>query len=142
MDEILFRHSSNSRELSRQKFHNELACVFTAHEARKNADWNQQQLTDSGILANRNSENHPYCFLFNQKKSRFWLFCMWSIKEMYHALLPKTDYRDKGRGYDRRLAVSRKRTLNLLISFSTTTTIHKFGLIKVTATITPVDSES
>ena len=23
---------------------------------------------------------------------------------MYHALLPKTDYRDKGRGYDRRLA--------------------------------------
>ena len=38
-----------------------------------------------------------------RKKSRFWLFCMWSVKEMYHALLPKTDYRDKGRGHDRRL---------------------------------------
>ena len=27
---FLFRHSSNSRKQSRQKFHNELACVFTA----------------------------------------------------------------------------------------------------------------
>ena len=82
---FLFRHSSNSRKLSRQKFQNELACVFTAHFASKNADWNPQQLTDVGILANRNSANHPYCFLSNQKKSRFWLFCMWSVKEMYHA---------------------------------------------------------
>ena len=38
-----------------------------------------------------------------RKKSRFWLFCMWSVKEMYHALLPKADCRDKGRGHDRRL---------------------------------------
>ena len=37
-----------------------------------------------------------------RKKSRFWLFCMWSVKEMYHALLPKADYRDKGKGHDRR----------------------------------------
>ena len=37
------------------------------------------------------------------KKSRFWLFCMWSVKEMYHALLPKADYRDTGRRHDRRL---------------------------------------
>ena len=57
-----------ARKLSRQKFHNELACVFTAHYASKNADWNQQQLTDGGVLANRNSANHPYCFLSNQKK--------------------------------------------------------------------------
>ena len=28
---------------------------------------------------------------------------MWSLKGLYHALLPKTDYRDKGRGHDRRL---------------------------------------
>ena len=28
----------------------------------------QQQLTDGGILANRNSANYPYCFLCNQKK--------------------------------------------------------------------------
>ena len=40
-----------------------------------------------------------------RKKSRFWLVCMWSAKEMYHALLPKADYRDKGRGHDRRLNV-------------------------------------
>ena len=34
-------------------------------------------------------------------------------------------------------------TLNISIFLSTTVTIHKFGLrIKVTATITPVDSES
>ena len=38
-----------------------------------------------------------------RKKSRFWLFCMWSVKGLYHALLPKTDYRDKGRGRDRKL---------------------------------------
>ena len=31
---LLFRHSSNSRKLSGQKFHNELACVFTAYYAR------------------------------------------------------------------------------------------------------------
>ena len=65
---FLFRYSSNSRKLSRQKFHNELAWVFTAHYASKNADWNQQQLMDGGILENRNSANHPYCFLSNQKK--------------------------------------------------------------------------
>ena len=35
---FLFRHSSNSRRLSRQKFYNEIACVFTAHDASKNAD--------------------------------------------------------------------------------------------------------
>ena len=60
----IYRHS---RKLSRQKFHNELACVFTAHYASKNADLNQQ-LTDGGILANRNSANHPYCFLPDQRK--------------------------------------------------------------------------
>ena len=45
-------HSSNARKLSRQKFHNKLSCVFTAPCTSKNADWNQQQLTDSSILAN------------------------------------------------------------------------------------------
>ena len=71
---LLFRHSSNSKTLSRQKFNNELACVFTAPYANKNADWNQQQLTDGGILANRNSANHPYCFLSNQKKVQILAF--------------------------------------------------------------------
>ena len=71
---FIFRHSSNSRKLSGRKFHNELPCVFTAHYASKNADWNQQQLTDGGILANRNSANHLYCFLFNQKKVQILAF--------------------------------------------------------------------
>ena len=71
---FLFRHSSNSRKLNPQKFYNDLACVFTAHYASKNADWNQQQLTDGGILANRNSANHPYCFLSNQKKVQILAF--------------------------------------------------------------------
>ena len=36
---FLFGHSSNSGKLSRQKFHIELACVFTAERyTRKNAD--------------------------------------------------------------------------------------------------------
>ena len=60
--------ASNLRKMSRQKFRNELACVFTTPCARKNVDWNKQQLTDGGILADRNSANHPYCFLSNQKE--------------------------------------------------------------------------
>ena len=72
---FLFRHSSNSRKLSRQKFDNELSCaVFTAHYTSKNAAWNEQQLTDGGILANRNSSNHPFCFLSNQKKVQILAF--------------------------------------------------------------------
>ena len=31
--------------------------------------------------------------------------CDRSVKRLYHALLPKTDYRDKGRGHDRRLSL-------------------------------------
>ena len=93
---FLFRRSSNLRKLSQQKFYNELACVFTAHEASKNADWNQQQLTDGGILANWNSANYydPYCFLSNQKKVQILAFLHGSDKEMYHALFPWETYRD------------------------------------------------
>ena len=63
---------------------------------RKKADWNQQQLTDGSILANRNSINHPYCFLSNQKKSPdsgFFACYIVSVKGLYHALLPKTSLR-------------------------------------------------
>ena len=48
--------------------------VFAAHYASKDADWNQQQVTDGGILANRNSANRPYCFLSNQKKVQILAF--------------------------------------------------------------------
>ena len=34
------------------------SCVYSL--LSKNADWNQQQLMDGGILANRNSANHPF----------------------------------------------------------------------------------
>ena len=101
---FLFRHASNSGKLSRQKFHNDLVCVFTAHYASKDADWNQQRLTDGGILAHRNSANHPYCFLSNQKKSSdsgFFACDLW--KDCIMPSSRKTDDRDKGRGHDRRL---------------------------------------
>ena len=106
---FLFRRPSDSRKLSPQKFHKELACVFTAHCASKNADWNQQQLTDGGILPNRNcySTNHSYCFLWNQKEVQILAFFMWSVKGLYHALLPKTDYRDEGRRHDPGLQLKR-----------------------------------
>ena len=91
--------SSNSRKLSRQKFNNELACVFTAPCASKNADWNQQELTDGGILANRNSANHPYCFLSSQKEVHLLAF----LHVICGRTVSKTDYRYKGRGHDRRL---------------------------------------
>ena len=67
-------HSSNSRKLRQQKFHNKLTCTFTAPCASKNVDWNQQQLMDSDILANPNSTNHPYCFLSNQKEVQILAF--------------------------------------------------------------------
>ena len=97
-------NSSNARKLSRQKFHNELSCVFTAPCTSKNADWNQQQWRHFGQSEQcKSSVLFPYPI---RKKSRFCLFCMWSVKGLYHALLPKTDYRDKGRGPDRRLDVA------------------------------------
>ena len=100
------RHSSNSRKLSQQKL-----CVFTAHYASK--------LTDGDILANRNSANHLYLSLSNQKKVQILAFCMWSLKGLYHALLPKTDYGDKGRGHDRRLLLWLIRTAQGYKSHST-----------------------
>ena len=99
---FLFRHSSNSRKLSQQKFHDELACVFTAHYASKNTYWNQQ-LTAAFWPIGTVQIIHIVAYPI-RKKSRFWLFCMWSVKGLYHALLPKTDHTDKGRGHDRRLS--------------------------------------
>ena len=43
---------------------------------------------------------------YPRKRSKFLLFCMWSVKGLYLALIPKTDDRDKGRGHDRRLLVA------------------------------------
>ena len=46
MDEFLFRHSSNSWKLSRQKFHNELVYSLLNYASKK--------------MANRNSANHKF----------------------------------------------------------------------------------
>ena len=88
---FLFWHSSNSRKLSRPKFHNELASVFTAHlyATSKNADWNQQQLTDGSVLVNRNSANRPYCFLSNQKKVQILAFLLVICKRNVSCPLPE-----------------------------------------------------
>ena len=100
---FLFRHSSNSRKLSWQKFHNELACILTAHYASKmQTEINNNQRMAAFWPIRTAQIIRIVCYPV-RKNSRFWLFCMWSVKEMYHALLPKTDYRDKGGGHDRRL---------------------------------------
>ena len=91
---FLFRGSSNLRKLSRQKFYNELACVFTAYDTSKNADWNQQQLTDGGILANWNSANYPYCFLSNQKKVQILAFLHVIRQRNVSCPLPVRDIKD------------------------------------------------
>ena len=69
MYEISFRHSLNSRILSWQKFHNELACVLTAH-FKTQAKCRLKSTTTNRWrrFGNRNSANHPYCFLSNQEK--------------------------------------------------------------------------
>ena len=63
-------HSSNSRKAEPSEISSRTRVwrVFTAPCANKNADWNQRQLTDCGILANWNSVSHPYCFLSNQQE--------------------------------------------------------------------------
>ena len=97
---FLFRHSSKLRKLSREKFYHELACVFTAHYASKNADWNQQQLTAGGILANWNNANYPYCFLSNQKKFQILAFCrFWLLAtcdSTKKCIMPSSRERHKG----------------------------------------------
>ena len=93
-----------SRKLSRQKFHNELAVYSLPHYASKNADRNQQQLTDGGILANRNGANHSYCFLSNQKKVQILAF--FACDPTNKCILPSFRERHKGlmaRGHDLRL---------------------------------------
>ena len=55
---------------------------------------------DGGILANRNSTNHPFFFPSQSERSPdSGFFCMWSVEELYYALLPKTDLTEiKGEG--------------------------------------------
>ena len=47
------------------------SCVYSYYTPcpRKNADWNQQQLTDACILANWNRANYLYCYLIQSKRS-------------------------------------------------------------------------
>ena len=102
---LLFRHSSNSRKLSGQKFHNELACVFTAYYASKNADWNQQQLLN-GWRHFGQSEQRKSSALFpiqSEKSPDSGIFTCDPTKK---CIVPSSRERHKGiigRGHDLKL---------------------------------------
>ena len=81
---FLFRHSSNSRTLSRQKFYDKLAREFTAHYASKKCrlkstttngwrHFGQLEQRKSSVLFPIQSEKGPDSGFFT---------------EMYHALFP------------------------------------------------------
>ena len=83
-------------------FH-ELKSVVKAKIAQNNS-----QVSEGGIIVKpRQDSIHAWLFEKWLPVCRFCnlqlVGCMWSVKEMYHALLPKTDYKDKGRGHDLRL---------------------------------------
>ena len=90
---LLFRHSSNSRKLSRRNFiTNSHVYSLLITQAKMQTEIN-------------NSANHPFCFLSNQEKVQILAF-LHVICERNVSCLPKTDYRDKGRGHDHRLHCS------------------------------------
>ena len=68
--------ASNLRKLSQQNIHNELACLFTTPCARKNADWNKQQLTDGRFWPIGTAQIILIVSYPIRKNSIFWLFCM------------------------------------------------------------------
>ena len=75
------QHSSNSRKLSRLKFHNKLVSLFTAPCPSKNSDWNNNKWLHFG-----QSEQCKLSILFSypiRKESRFWLSWMWSGKDNF-----------------------------------------------------------
>ena len=63
---------------------------------------------DGGFVAIRNSADHPYCFLSNQKQVQILPFLHVICEKIVSvsASLPKKDYTDKGRGHDRGLVVA------------------------------------
>ena len=83
-----------------------MSTVFTAY-ASKNADWNQQQLTDGGIWANRNSANPPYCFLSNQKKVQILAF--FTCDPTKKCIMPSSRERHKRDNRERAWSLSRSR---------------------------------
>ena len=109
---FLFRHSSNSRKLSRQKFNNELACVFTAHYALKNATttngrrhFGQSERRKSFVLFPIQSEKSPDSGFFTCDPTNKCI--MPSSRERHKGLI--------GRGDDlrlcsRRLSLSKSRS--------------------------------
>ena len=106
---FLFRHSSNSRKLNwagRNFTTNSRAyslLIYTQAKMQTEINNNSRMAAFGPIGTAQIIRIVSYPI---RKKSRFWLFCMWFVKEMYHALLPNTDYRDKGRGHDLRLLPS------------------------------------
>ena len=91
----IFQIQENSQ--SRQKFHNKLVCVFTAKQK-----CGLKSTTTNGWRHFGQSEQHKSSICFPSQSERSpdsGLFCMCSVKELYHALLPKTDLTEiKGEG--------------------------------------------
>ena len=96
---FLFRHSSNSRKLSRQKFQNELACVFTAHCRLKSTTTNrwrhfgQSEQRKSSVLFPIQSEKSPDSGFFTCDPTKKCI--MPSSRERHKGII--------GRGHDLRL---------------------------------------
>ena len=114
---FLFRHSSSSRKLGRQKFHNELACVFTTALRKQKCrlkstttngwrHFGQSKRRKSFVLFPIQSEKSPYSGFFTCDPTNKCI--MPSSRERHKGLI--------GRGHDLRLSVGRSTTTTLNVN--------------------------
>ena len=102
---LLFRHSSNSRKLSGQKFHNELACV-RIHCLLRKQKCRLKSTTTNGWRHFGQSEQRKLSALFpiqSEKSPDAGIFTCDPTKK---CIMPPSRERDKGiigRGHDLRL---------------------------------------
>ena len=93
------QHSSNSRKLSWLKFHNELMCLFDHYLPKRKC--RLKSTTTNGWLHFGQSEQGKLSVLFSypiRNKSRFWLSCMWSVKDCIMPSSQKQITEMKGEG--------------------------------------------
>ena len=112
---FLFRHSSNSRKRSRQKFHNELACVFTAALCKQKC--RLKSTTTNGWRHFGQSKRRKSFVLFpiqSEKSSDSGFFTRDPTNK---CIMPSSRERHKGligRGHDLRLKEERRVKLIIL----------------------------
>ena len=109
---FLFWHSSNSRKLSRQKFQNELACVFTA-QMQTEINNNQQMAAFWPIGTAQII--HIVFLIQSEKSSDSGFFTCDPTKK---CIMPSTRERHigiLGRGHDLRLETERPKAMFVLI---------------------------